>query len=215
MLIGLLLWGLWAEGARAQIESHDVRLTLEANLVGWVKHASRFPDGGAATFDLEHTQTSVSFLGAGALSAGFAVTRYLIPGLLFGLQHAKLEDGEGLFASTMRRWELRPSLEVAILPGLRIVPFATVGLSLVRQLMKDEDKEDDFTEEMKSFGLGPAISVGIHGFIFEHASLDLSLTYRALFFGKTDASSTIQPDDVEKKQQDHALLLNLGASFWI
>lgn len=209
VLITLMTCGVWGSRAQAQIESHDVRLTLDASLVQWTKQTVVFDEFNGG--ELKGKSTAIGFLGAGSVGVGFAVNRFLIPTLFFGLQQTKLEDDDGVYATTTRQWELRPALEVAILPSLRLVPFASVGLSLARRV----GKEEDFSEEVKSFGLGPAISVGVHGFVIGKASLDLSLGYRALFFGKPDASDSIDSEDLPKKQRDHSLLLNLGASFWI
>jgi hypothetical protein len=216
VLVALLLFSAWGGTAQAQVESHDFKLTLDASVVQWTKHTSVYDLFGDDIEEKSKT-TAVGFLGAGFLAAGFAVNRFLIPTLVFGLQQVKVEedddrDGDDS-STTFRQWELRPSLEVAILPGMRIVPFASAGLSLARRVAKGES--GPFEQQTKAFGVGPAISVGVHGFLAEHASLDLSLTYRALFFGKTKASGALDADEVEKKQRDHALLLNLGASFWI
>lgn len=210
--VALMIFGAWGNRAQAQIERHDFRLSLDASLVQWAKHTNVY-EGFNDDLEVKTKATAVGFLGAGFLQAGFAVNRYLIPTLVFGLQQVKAEDDDDNSASTVRMWELRPALELAILPSMRIVPFASVGLSLSRRIMKFENGPAE--QELKAFGVGPAITVGVHGFVFEHASLDLSLTYRALFFGKTKASGAFDADEVEKKQRDHALLLNLGASFWI
>lgn len=211
-VVALVICSAWGSRAQAQIESHDFRLTLDASLVQWAKHTNVY-EGIGADIESKNKTTAIGFLGAGFLSAGFAVNRFLIPTLVFGLQQVKVESDDDDFATTFRQWELRPALEIAILPGMRIVPFASAGLSLARRVSKGES--NGFEQDIKAFGVGPAISVGVHGFVFEHASLDLSLTYRALFFGKTKATGEVDMDEIEKKQRDHALLLNLGASFWI
>jgi hypothetical protein len=204
-----------ADVARAQIEPHQLRLFLEGGLVSWSKVTLDY--GGSKE---SASSTGVGPLTSGGLGLGFAATRYLIPTLSFSLQRVKIEDA---VSQNLRVWELRPVLAVALFPAWRLVPFASVGLSLMRTVDKDAnvDAITGATTDVKHFGYGPTLSLGLHGFVLEHASLDLSLTYRALFhFVQTlPMVVTIGGADTVLVDADdaplHSLLLNLGASFWL
>lgn len=198
--------GLSSGRAEAQVEAHDLRVFLDANVVRWIKSEETFKDFGLTSKERFEVTGSGAFVGAG-VGAGFAISKYLIPTLYFSLQNAS-SSGQG-FDGTVRQWELKPSLEFAVLPSLRFVPYVDAGLTLQRVLLK---QQTDGGFESKTFGVGPAVSAGIHLFAIEHGSLDVSFGYRAVFFGKPKGEGEINPPD-ENKQ--HIITLNLGASLWI
>lgn len=202
-----------ADVAQAQIERHNLRVYLEGGLVGWSKAKLDYGD-----YDETSTATSVGPLTNGGIGAGFAITRWLIPTLSFSLQSVKLQEGDA--SQDVRVWELRPVLEVALLPSLRFVPFVCAGLSIMRSVDKD-GKPSEFIdgepEDLVRFGYGPALGVGLHTFVLQKASLDLSLTYRALIgFLLSPPFSNDEGDLVVARPGPlHSLLLNLSASFWL
>jgi hypothetical protein len=201
-----------ADVANAQIERHDLRLYLEGGMVGWSKAPYDY-----GTVRGSSTATSVGPLTNGGVGIGFAATRFLVPTLAFYMQRTKL-SGEGT-SRNVRVWELRPSLEVPLLPALRFVPFASVGLSLMRSVDKDANVDEitGATTDIERFGYGPVIGVGLHTFLLEHASLDLSLVYRAVW-GLTSSTPTLDDEGIWVEPKNlplHSLLLNLAASFWL
>lgn len=198
--------------AQAEIEALDVRLTLEGSLLNWSKREATNEDGS----ETNGTLTNAGLLSGGYVAIGLAAHRYLLPTLFMGLQQRKYEEAGGASSQTVRDWDLRPTLEVPLLSGSRLVPFVNAGMSLVRTVSRFEtqippNSPIDPVSESKSFRLGPAVGVGLHGFIVEQASLDISLTYCALFLAASERSFA----SPEQERRDHTLLLNLGASFWL
>ena len=99
-------------------------------------------------------------------------------------------------------------LELALMPDARVVPFVVGGMTLGRAVTRDDDTD------VTMFGLGPALGIGAHAFLTAHASLDLSFTFRGTFFVKNDLDEAVEgAGDIKTRQ--YALLLNLGASFWL
>lgn len=202
-----------AARTRAEIEPLDVKLTLEGSLLSWSKISGTYADDS----ELKRTRTLTGLLSGGYVALGLAAHRYLVPTLFVGLQQAKYENPDVGSSQLTRDWDLRPALEVPLLPNARLVPFASAGLSLARTVDRFEERSgpDAGTLEFKSFRLGPAISVGLHGFIVQQASLDVSLTYRALFLAASEHSPADFSGGYRPERRDHTLLLNLGASFWL
>jgi hypothetical protein len=197
-----------AGGAHAQVRDGDVRLYLDASLLTWTKQITE-AEGAGLSSEEEITTIGSGLLGAGGVGVGYAVSPYLLPELYVSLQNAKIDTGDG--DVNLRQWELRPCLEVPLLPDQRFVPFLMGGMTLGRTVTKgDSDDDDDVT----MFGLGPALGAGAHAFITERASLDLSLVFRGTFFVKNDLADAL-PDGVDLTVKQYTLLLNLGASFWL
>jgi Outer membrane protein beta-barrel domain len=205
-VLGLCL--LAAGSSRAQVHDGDVRLYLDGTLFSWTKQVTEGEGGGFTAEDETITKSSGLFSGGGA-GVGYALSDYLLPELYVALQNSKIENGDTDL--TTRQWELRPCLEVPLLPRQRIVPFVMAGMTLGRQITKGlGDSDTDIT----MFGLGPALGVGAHAFLTERASLDLGLTYRGTFFVKNSLEDDL-PDGIEINVKQHALLLTVGASFWL
>jgi hypothetical protein len=205
-LVVLVLSWLAAGSSQAQVRDGDLRLYLDASVVSWMKLVSETEALGVSSEDETITLSSGALVGGG-VGLGYAVTRYLLPELYVSLQNVKI-DANGADA-TVRQWELRPCLEVPLLPGQRFVPFVVGGMTLGRIVSKG-----DLDDELTMFGLGPALGVGAHAFLTEHASLDLALAFRGTFFVKNDVEEDL-PDGVEFKIRQYALLLTVGASFWL
>jgi hypothetical protein len=203
LMASILPW-LAASSSHAQVRDGDIRLYLDGALVSWTKQVSETELAGLRSKD-ETTTVAAGLLGGGG-GLGYAVTPHLVPELYVALQNVKIKTDGGEL--TLRQWELRPCLEVPLLPAQRFVPFLIGGLSLGRTVTKEGD------EEVTMFGLGPALGAGAHAFLTEHASLDLSLVFRGTFFVKNDASEGLL-DDADLKVKHYALLLNVGASFWL
>jgi hypothetical protein len=183
--------------ASAQIKEGDLRLFLDGSLVSWTKQTTEVDTFfGSNSSDSKLLATGI-FTGGGA-GVGYAVTRYLVPQLYMSLQNTRIKDSGG---ATLRQWDLRPCLEVPILPDERVVPYALAGLTLGRLRVKDNG------DDIKLFGLGPVAGVGVHAFLTPRASLDASFTFQGTFFVKDDSEGS--------KTKQYALLLNLGASFWL
>ena len=202
-----------ADLAHAQIERHNLRVYLEGGLVSWSKATLDYGD-----YETTSTATSVGPLVNGGIGAGFALTRLLIPTLSFSMQRVKA--GQGDTPQDLRVWELRPELEIALLPSLRFVPFVHAGLSFMRSVDKDGDPSEFIDGEPKDlvrFGYGPVLGVGLHTFVLEHASLDLGLTYRMLIGFLLSPPVTDDEGNlvVVRDAPLHSLLLTLSASFWL
>jgi hypothetical protein len=208
LVSALILSGLWGARAEAQIEAGDIKASIEAGIVRWVKQEDTYSAFGIRSKEKAELTGAGAFLGAG-VGAGYAVSKYFIPSLYLSLQN--LKNNEGAVDTTLRSWELKPSLEVALLPSLRFVPFADVGLILQRQIFKATDEDGDGGKSSR-LALGPALGVGVHLFAVQHASFDLSFNYRAAF--KVQNSGDVGLGRLDKSTQ-HLLLLNLGASLWI
>lgn len=209
--IGLLMvmgtaW-LAASGAQAQVREGDVRLYLDAALVSWAKEVTETDGAGPLDGESESTTLSTGLLGAGGAGVGYAISPYLVPELYVSLQNVKADFGDGDGELTVRQWELRPCLEVPLLPDARFVPYLMGGLTLGRTVTKG-DGDPDLTR----FGVGPALGVGAHGFLTQHASLDLGLTFRGTFFVKNELEDQL---GVEFNVKQYALLFTVGASFWL
>jgi hypothetical protein len=204
-LVALALAWLAASSSQAQVRDGDLRLYLDASVVSWLKLVSETEALGVTSED--ETITLSSGLVGGGAGLGYAVTRHLLPELYVSLQNVKI-DANGADA-TVRQWELRPCLEVALLPGQRFVPFVMGGMTLGRIVSKG-----DLENELTMFGLGPALGAGAHAFLTEHASLDLALAFRGTFFVQNDVEDDL-PDGVDIKIRQYALLLTVGASFWL
>ena len=207
-----------SEVAHAQIERHDLRLFLEGGMLTWSKTTIEYE--GGSDFKATGTALGVGPLTSGGLGVGFAVTRFLIPTLSFSMQRVKLET-EGTTAQDLRVWELRPTLEVALLPTIRFVPFVSAGMSVMGSVDKDaappEFEDAGEPRDVKRHGYGPVLQAGLHTFVLEHASLDLSLAYRALFNFMSTTPVTTEEGDLAVPSGGvvHSLLLNLAASFWL
>ena len=71
--------------------------------------------------------------------------------------------------------------------------------------------------DVKRSGYGPVLEVGLHTFVLENASLDLSLAYRVLF-GFVSATPVLDDEGdfvTPRGGPAHSLLLALAASFWL
>jgi hypothetical protein len=200
-----LLW-LVTDSAHAQVREGDLRLFLDGSLFGWMKQVDKTEGGGLSVKD-ETTTKATSLLGGGGIGLGYAVSRYIVPELYASVQSAKIEDDSG--TASARQWELRPCLEVPLLPSRRVVPYVMGGLTMGRLVTKDIGDDD-----ISMFGLGPALGAGAHAFLTEHASLDVSLNFRGTFFVQNDLADAL-PAGVDLKTRQYALLLNVGASFWL
>ncbi len=208
LVSALILSGLWGARAEAQIEAGDIKASIEAGIVRWIKQEDTYSVFGIRSKEKTELTGAGAFLGAG-VGAGYAVSKYFIPSLFLSLQ--SLKNKEGPVDSTFRTWELKPSLEIALLPSLRFVPFADVGLILQRQVLKATDEDGDSGKNAR-FALGPALGVGVHLFAVQKASFDVSFNYRAAF--KVQSSGDVGLGRLDKSTQ-HVLLLNLGASLWM
>lgn len=204
LVVSVLSW-LAAGRSHAQVREGDLRLYLDASLVSWTKLISETEALGVSSEDETITLSTGVFAGGGA-GLGYAVTPYLLPELYVSLQNVKIDDDGD---ATLRQWELRPCLEVPLLPGQRFVPFVMGGMTLGRVVSKG-----DLDNELTMFGLGPALGAGAHAFLTEHASLDLALAFRGTFFVKNDLEDDL-PDGIDIKMKQYALLLTVGASFWL
>ena len=204
----LILLGLWGTPAEAQIEAGDIKASIDASIVRWMKQEDTYSVFGVRSKEKAEITGAGAFIGAG-VGAGYAVSKYFIPSLALSLQ--TLKNDEGPVDMTARSWELKPSLEVALLPSLRFVPFADVGLVVQRQVFKATDEDGD-SQKSSRLALGPALGVGVHLFAVPKASFDLSFNYRAAFKVRNSGEDDLGRLD---KSTQHVLLLNLGASLWI
>lgn len=193
--------------AHAQVREGDVRLYLDSGLFSWAKEVTEVEAAGV-TQKSETTGTTSGLLVGGGVGLGYALSRYLVPELYASLQNAKIEteEGDGI---TFRQWELRPCVEVPLLPEERFVPYLMGGMTLGRAVSK-ADGDADIT----MFGLGPALGAGAHAFLTDHASLDLGLAFRGTFYVQNDLEDDAL-GGVDLKTKQYALLLTLGASFWL
>lgn len=195
LIVCTLLLGASAP-ASAQIKEGNLRLFLDGSIVSWTKQRTKTD----LTFVTPTTETKLVETGifpGGGAGLGYAVTRHLVPELYLSMHNA--HSG----GTTLRQWDLRPSLEIPILPDASVVPYAMAGLTLGRIRLKDS--ADDVNAKL--FGLGPVAGIGVHAFLTPRASLDASFTFQGTFFVKDDSDRA--------KTKQYALLLNIGASFWL
>ena len=211
LVMVLVAWGSGGPAA-AQVNARDLRLFVDGALVTWDKRLEqlRDPQFPEDDYDNELKTTTSGPFSQGGVGVGFAALPSLIPQVYFSLQNVKLQLGDE--PAKLRKFELRPALEVALLPATSWVPFVVGGLALAKLVNTDRDEGGEYKES--TFGLGPVLGAGLHAFLVDHASLDLSLAFRGVFF----VSSTYEKDlaggaDYDLRQ--YSIVLNLGASFWL
>lgn len=147
----------------------------------------------------------------GGAGIGYSISRRLVPQLYVALVYGETTyeakyDGERDYdKADMLKYEVRPSLEIALLPESRFVPFVVVGAAVGGSSVTISD------ETIRAVGTGGSLSVGLHAFIVPQASADVSFTYRLLGMVDDDRDSQLE----DARNLLHGLFLNVGVSFWL
>lgn len=207
--------------SKAQVDRGDVRLFFDTGLFSFTTQRIK---ADAPPGDYKATDTQLA-LGPGLIGPstgfglGYAASRRVIPSLYFGLDRVNLDgeveiDGDSTDTQerTLLQFELRPFLELALLPDSSFVPYAVLGLSYVRRSIELNDGGAD----SENTGVGPVLGLGAHAFAAPRVSFDFSVTFRALFVDDEDKEDALEAaglDDI--RQREYAILLNLGASLWL
>ncbi len=217
----LALSALTSGNAQAQVRQGDFRLFFD---VGLISHTMSRVKAHTPVGDFKD-KANVFTIGPGFISPSYglgiayAASRHVLPGLYLAYNRAKL-TGEEEFAGQSKDYreralsqlELRPNLELTMLPGSRFVPYGLLGLSYIRRTVIHDNGDTDLTGS----GIGPVVGIGAHAFAAKSASFDFGLSFRALFVdddGKERSLRVRGLDDV--KQREYAILFTLGASLWL
>ncbi len=218
-LAAFWVFGFGATSARAQVRESDFRLALEVGIVDWTSEREK---GEVPLGDYEQRRNTLGAgPSAGAGSAGvilgYAASRRFVPSVYFGIEHEKLEvETERATVRVQghaqaRSFELRPFLEITLIPESRFVPYVLLGFSVRRRVI-DPDGE----AESSRLAYGPVVGVGAHGFVVARASFDFALLFRGGFVNDEDRETVLERSGVEDvKQRELALTFCLGTSFWL
>lgn len=215
MLLAGLMLGFASSPCHAQIHPGDLRMYIDSGFINFDSDRMRakLPNGDKE-LDRNNTVT-VGPLGVGGIGLAYVVSKYIVPGAYFSLQNTRNRvktktggDSHESDGASQRRWELRPYLEVPFNASSPFVVGAVGGLSLLRQVNSPGDHS--------RFGAGPIVGLAGHGFVTQKVSLDVSLLFRAAFIKDDDARNAAENGGLrDVKFRDLALLLNVGASYWL
>lgn len=208
----------------AQVDRGDFRLFFDTSLFTFVTQRIK-ADAPGGDYKEKDTQLSV---GSGIIGPdtgvglAYAASRHVVPGLYFGINRVKLDgevevDGRTTDKNerTIMQFELRPFLELTLIPDSSFVPYAVLGLSYVRRTV-DFNSDDADDPDAESTGIGPVVGLGAHALAARSVSFDFAVNFRALFIDderKEDALQRAGLDDI--KQREYAILFTLGASLWL
>lgn len=197
---------LAANRGQAQVEANRTKLSLDTSLLAYDYQHIESDD-----VTLVQRNLTVGPASTGGISAGYSLSRRLVPQLYVSLAYAQ-STFEQEYAGEREydkvdalKYEVRPALEITLLPESRIVPYVVAGASVGGSSVVIAG------ETLRAVGLGGALGVGLHAFVVPEVSADISFTYRLLGMIDDDRDSLLE----DPRNLVHSLFLNAGVSLWL